>query len=45
LTVSLSEFVRVQPYYYGVIVGIGCVLGLLGSMISVRRFISEGVGN
>jgi cell division transport system permease protein len=45
LTVSLSEFVRVQPHYYGIIVGVGCVLGLLGSMISVRRFISEGVGN
>ena len=44
LTVSLSEFVHVQPYYYGIIVGIGCLLGLLGSMISVRRFISEGVG-
>ena len=45
LTVSLSEFVRVQPYYYGIIAGIGCILGLLGSMISVRKFISEGVGN
>lgn len=44
LNVSLSEFVHVQPYYYGIIVGIGCLLGLLGSMISVRRFISEGVG-
>jgi cell division transport system permease protein len=43
LTVSLSEFVRVQPYYYGVIIGLGCLLGLLGSIISVRRFISEGV--
>ena len=45
LTVSLSEFVYVQPYYYGIIVGVGCVLGLFGSMISVRRFISEGVSN
>ena len=45
LTVSLSEFVRVQPFYYGIITGIGCLLGLLGSMISVRKFISEGVGN
>jgi cell division transport system permease protein len=45
LTVSLSEFVRVQPFYYGIIVGIGCVLGLMGSMISVRKFISEGVTN
>ncbi|MGA3286217.1 MAG: permease-like cell division protein FtsX [Bacteroidota bacterium] len=45
LTVSLSEFVHVQPYYYSIIVGVGCVLGLFGSMISVRRFISEGVSN
>ena len=45
LTVSLSEFVQVQPYYYSIIVGIGCLLGLFGSMISVRRFISEGVSS
>jgi len=45
LTVSLSEFVHVQPYYYGIIAGIGCALGLMGSMISIRRFISESVGN
>jgi cell division transport system permease protein len=45
LTVSLSQFVHVQPYYYSIIVGVGCVLGLFGSMISVRRFISEGVGS
>jgi cell division transport system permease protein len=45
LTVSLSQFVHVQPYYYSIIVGVGCVLGLFGSMISVRRFISEGVSS
>jgi len=45
LTVSLSEFVHVRPYYYGIIIGIGCGLGLLGSMISVRRFISESVNS
>jgi cell division transport system permease protein len=45
LTVSLSHFVYVQPYYYSIIVGVGCVLGLFGSMISVRRFISEGVSS
>jgi cell division transport system permease protein len=45
LTVSLSQFVYVQPYYYSIIIGVGCVLGLFGSMISVRRFISEGVSN
>ena len=43
VSVQLSDFVRVQPYYYGVIVGIGCILGLLGSMISIRRFIGESV--
>jgi cell division transport system permease protein len=45
LTVSLSEFVHVQPLYYAVIVGLGCMLGFLGSIISVRKFISEGIGN
>ena len=45
LTVSLSQFVYVQPYYYSIIGGVGCVLGLFGSMISVRRFISEGVSS
>jgi len=45
ITVSLSEFVHVQPYYYGIILLIGCILGLLGSLISVRRFMSEGVGS
>ena len=43
VTVQLSDFVRVQPFYYAVIVGFGCILGLLGSMISVRRFIGESV--
>jgi cell division transport system permease protein len=45
LTVQFSDLVRVQPYYYGIIVGIGCILGLLGSIISIRRFLSEGVSN
>ncbi len=45
LTVQFSELARVQLYYYGIIIGIGCALGLLGSMISVRKFISEGVVN
>jgi len=45
LTVSLSQFAYVQPYYYGIITGAGCLLGLFGSIISVRRFISEGVSN
>jgi cell division transport system permease protein len=45
LTVSLSQFIQAEPYYYGVITGLGCVFGLLGSMISIRRFISETVGS
>jgi cell division transport system permease protein len=45
LTISFADFIQVRLYYYGVIVGLGCVLGLLGSMISIRRFISESVGN
>jgi cell division transport system permease protein len=45
IMLSLSEFFHVQPYYYGIIVGIGCLLGLFGSIISVRRFISESVGS
>lgn len=43
VSVQLSDFVRVQPFYYAMIVGIGCMLGLLGSMISIRRFIGESV--
>lgn len=45
VSVQLSDFVRVQTFYYGVIVGIGCMLGLLGSMISIRRFIGESVAS
>ena len=45
VSVQLSDFVRVQTFYYGVIVGIGCILGLLGSMISIRRFIGESVAS
>ncbi len=45
MTIQLSDFVRVQHFYYALIIGFGCVLGLLGSMISIRRFISEGVVN
>jgi cell division transport system permease protein len=45
LTLQLSEFVRVQPYYYGVIIGIGCIFGLLGSIISIHKFIGESIVN
>jgi len=45
LTVSLSQFVHVESFYYSIIIGAGCLLGLFGSMISVRRFISEGISS
>jgi cell division transport system permease protein len=43
VSAELIEFVRVEIIAYGIIVGVGCLLGLVGSMISVRRFIGEGV--
>jgi len=43
ISFQLSDFVRVDPWAYGVIAGAGCVLGLMGSMISIRRFIGESV--
>lgn len=43
VSVQLSDFVKVEPVWYGIIVGAGCVLGLMGSAISIRRFIGESV--
>lgn len=40
---DLIDLVRVEVVSYAIIVGMGCVLGLLGSLISIRRFIGEGV--
>jgi cell division transport system permease protein len=40
---ELADFVRVQPLYYAVVIAVGCVLGFLGSAISIRRFIGETV--
>lgn len=45
LSIQLLDFVHVDPFYYGVIVGVGCILGVVGSFISVRRFIGESVTN
>jgi len=39
----LSDFLEVEPVAYGVIVVVGCLLGFLGSVISIRRFIGETV--
>jgi cell division transport system permease protein len=43
ISAELVDFVHVKPAYYGLIVVVGCVLGLVGSVISIRRFISESV--
>jgi cell division transport system permease protein len=40
---ELSEFFYVEPYYYGVLVAAGIILGFLGSRWSVKRFISEKI--
>jgi hypothetical protein len=34
---------QVPIYSYAIIVVAGCLLGFLGSAISVRRFIGEGI--
>lgn len=39
----LADFLEVEPLAYGVIAAVGCFLGLLGSAISIRRFIGETV--
>ncbi|TSA19371.1 ABC transporter permease [bacterium] len=43
ISIELAGFVHVKPLYYGVVVAVGCVLGFVGSTISIRRFISESV--
>ncbi len=43
ISFQLSDFVRVDPWSYGIIVAVGCILGFVGSMISIRRFIGESV--
>ena len=45
ISLELADFVRVKPLYYGIVVGVGCILGFVGSAISIRRFISESVVN
>ena len=42
---ELADFVHVQPLYYGAVVVVGCLLGFLGSAISIRRFIGETVAH
>lgn len=43
VSLELSDFVRVHVSMYGVVVGVGVSLGLMGSVISIRRFIGESV--
>jgi len=43
LTLEMSELVQAKPYYYAIVVCAGSLLGLFGSIISIRRFIGENV--
>lgn len=43
ISVELADFVHVKPLYYGIVVVVGCILGFVGSAISIRRFITESV--
>lgn len=45
ISAELSDFVQVKPYYYGIVVAVGCVLGFVGSAISIRKFINQSVAN
>jgi cell division transport system permease protein len=44
LSTELAEYVRMEPVFYGLVVAAGGVLGLVGSLISVMRFIGPGTG-
>ena len=43
IAVQLNDLVTVGRSYYGIIIIVGCVLGILGSLLSIRRFIGESV--
>jgi cell division transport system permease protein len=43
ISADLAEFLRIDFSFYGLIVLNGFLLGLLGSLLSVRRFIGETV--
>ena len=45
VSVQLSDLVHVDPISYGIILAAGCVLGILGSLVSIRRFIGGNVTN
>lgn len=41
---ELAEIVHVEPWFYGVLCAAGIVLGMLGSIFSIRKFIGESIG-
>ena len=43
LSSQLQEFVEVDVYAYAIVVAAGAILGVLGSLLSIRRFIGESV--
>lgn len=45
LTSDLKEFLKIDLFIYALLIIIGMLLGLFGSMISVRKFISESIVN
>jgi len=36
---DIRLMMAVEPYYYAVIIGAGCLLGFFGSLIAIRRFL------
>ena len=44
LSNELTEFLRIDEFFYYIVIGVGIFLGFLGSAISVRKFIGETVG-
>jgi cell division transport system permease protein len=39
LTAELKAMIRVEPTFYAAVIGLGTILGLIGSSFSVLRFI------
>lgn len=44
LSPELAEYVRMEPVFYGLVIVAGGLLGFIGSLISVMRFIRPGNG-
>lgn len=44
LSAELAEYVRMEPVFYGLVIAAGGLLGFIGSLISVVRFIRPGNG-